>query len=186
YTSPVVRGAWVLESILGRPSPPPPPNISGIEPDIRGATTMRQLLEKHREDASCASCHQHIDPPGFALEDFDPTGALRTHYLNYEAGDGEKEKGKLVNGPPVDASGVLTDGRTFSGIAGFKKLLLATGRDDFRRCLTQKLMTYGLGRELGFSDRPAIARIMNESSAKGDGLRTLVHLIISSETFSNR
>ncbi|WAC19816.1 DUF1592 domain-containing protein [Luteolibacter sp. SL250] len=186
YTSPVVRGAWVLESILGRPSPPPPPNINGIEPDIRGATTMRQLLEKHREDSSCASCHQHIDPPGFALEDFDPTGAFRTHYVNYEAGDGEKEKGRLVNGPPVDATGVLTDGRTFSGIAGFKKLLLATGRDDFRRCLTQKLMTYGLGRELGFSDRPAVARIMNESSVKGDGLRTLVHLIVSSETFSNR
>lgn len=186
YTSPVVRGAWVLESILGRPSPPPPPNINGIEPDIRGATTMRQLLDKHRADSSCAACHQYIDPPGFALESFDPTGALRTHYISYEPGDGGKDKGALVNGAPVDASGVLTDGRTFSGIAGFKKLLLATGQDDFKRCLTKKLMTYGLGRELGFSDRPAIARIMNESSTQGNGLRTLIHLIVSSETFSTR
>ena len=186
YTSPVVRGAWVLESILGRPSPPPPPNINGIEPDIRGATTMRQLLEKHRADSSCASCHQYIDPPGFALENFDPTGALRTHYVHYEAAEGEKEKGKLVNGAPVDASGVLTDGRTFTDIAGFKKLLLATGQDDFRRCLTKKLMTYALGRELGFSDRPAIARIMTESAAQGNGLRSLIHLIVASETFSTR
>ena len=91
-----------------------------------------------------------------------------------------------MNGAPVDARGVLTDGRTFTDIAGFKKLLLATGQDDFRRCLTKKLLTYGLGRELGFSDRPAIARIMSESAAQGNGLRSLIHLIVASETFSTR
>lgn len=185
YTSPVVRGAWVLENILGRPSPPPPPNITGIEPDIRGATTMRQLLEKHRSDSSCASCHQYIDPPGFALESFDPTGAMRDHYVRYEANDTEKEQGKLVDGAPVDASGALPDGRKFTGIAEFKKLLM-TSQPDFERCLSKKLMTYALGRELGFSDRPAIVDVITETRVSGNGLRSMVHAIASSPTFSTR
>jgi Protein of unknown function (DUF1587)./Protein of unknown function (DUF1592)./Protein of unknown function (DUF1588)./Protein of unknown function (DUF1585)./Protein of unknown function (DUF1595). len=185
YTSPVVRGAWVLEAILGRPSPPPPPNISGLEPDIRGATTLRQQLDKHRNDSSCAACHQYIDPPGFALESFDPTGALRTKYVRYEVTDAEKREGHLVDGADVDATGNLADGRTFSGIAEFKKLLM-TSQDDFQRCLTKKLLTYGLGRELGFSDRPAIGQIMQATAAHGNGLRTLIHHLVASETFSTR
>ena len=185
YTSPVVRGAWVLDNILGKPSPPPPPNINGIEPDIRGATTMRQQLEKHRDDPSCAACHQYIDPPGFALESFDPTGALRTKYVRFEVTNAEKGKGNLIEGADVDATGNLADGRIFAGIAEFKKLLM-TSQDDFERCLTKKLLTYGLGRDLGFSDREAVAAIDKQAASGGHGLRTLIHIIAASETFSTR
>ncbi|HVJ47246.1 MAG TPA: DUF1592 domain-containing protein, partial [Luteolibacter sp.] len=184
-TSPIVRGTWVLENILGKPSPPPPPNINAIEPDIRGAVTIRQQLEKHRADSSCASCHQYIDPPGFALESFDPTGSFREKYMRFEVRDEAKGTGELVGGADVDSTGELSDGRKFDGILGFKKLLM-TSEDDFARCLTRKLLTYGLGRELGFSDRAAVEAIDRKVSSEGNGLRTLIHVIIQSELFSTR
>lgn len=184
-TSPIVRGTWVLENILGKPSPPPPPNINAIEPDIRGAVTIRQQLEKHRGDTSCSACHQYIDPPGFALESFDPTGSFRKKYVRYEIRDEAKGTGELVDGADVDPSGELSDGRTFEDILGFKKLLM-TSQDDFARCLTRKLLTYGLGRELGFSDRAAVETIDRKVAAEGNGLRSLIHAITQSEIFSTR
>jgi len=184
-TSPVVRGAWVLENILGRPSPPPPPNVGAIEPDIRGAVTVRQQLEKHRHETSCNACHQYIDPPGFALESFDPTGDFRTKYAHYEVTDAEKGKGKLVDGADVDATGQLSDGRPFADIRDFKKLLM-TSQDDFTLCLTRKLLAYGLGRDLGFSDRPTVESIRLHTAKNGNGLRTLVHAIVESEVFAIR
>ncbi len=181
-TSPVVRGVWVLENLLGQHVPPPPPNISGIEPDIREATTIREQLALHSNEQSCAACHQHIDPPGFALEAFDPVGAYRENYLQFVVSNAEKGWGRVAAGKPVDASGILPGGETFGSIVQFKELLLAD-RERFARCLAGRLATYGLGRELGFSDRGAIDTIVRETAAQGDGFRTLLRELITSPLF---
>ncbi len=184
-TSPVLRGVWVLENILGHATPPPPPGTPAIEPDIRGATTIREQLDKHRSSESCAVCHKLIDPPGFALESFDPTGAFREKYLRWNVSNAEKGWGSVGPGASVDATGHLATGEPFSGIREFKKLLLAR-RDDFAHCLAGKLMTYGIGRELGFSDRDAIDAIVTRADSTGGGLRTLIHAIVASDTFATR
>lgn len=169
-TSPVIRGAWVLENILGTPPPPPPPNVPVIEPDIRGATTIRDRLEKHRSNAACATCHALIDPPGFALESFDAIGRWRDAYY-----DSEK---KL----PVDPGGTLS-GEGFKNVAEFKKLLVER-RERFARCLVEKLLTMALGRELDVADRPAIRKILAAAAPEGYRLRDLVVLCCESELFA--
>lgn len=186
-TSPVVRGNWVLTNILGTPSPPPPKNVPGLEPDARGATTIRELLEKHRNIASCAVCHNKIDPPGQALESFDPIGALRQTYRTLGPGkptnfmiDGQRVKFKL--GEPVDSTGRLSDGSRFSDIRDFKKLLLQN-EPQVLKCLTEKLLIYSLGRPLGFSDRPAVKEIVQTVGAKKYGFRSLIHEIVQSRIF---
>jgi mono/diheme cytochrome c family protein len=184
-TSPVLRGVWVLENILGQHVPPPPPNAGSIEPDIRGATTVRELLEKHRSNESCQVCHEKIDPPGFALESFDPIGDQREKYLRWNVTNAEKGWGNVQPGAAVDASGNLATGEKFGDIREFKKLLLQRS-DAFSACLTEKLLTYGLGREMGFSDRPVIENIVRQSAAGGNGLRRLIHAIVGSEIFANR
>ena len=130
-TSPVQRGVWVLENILGSATPPPPPNVGGIEPDIRGATTVREQLEKHRKVPSCSVCHSRIDPPGFALESFDPIGEYREHYLGWKATDAEKGWGNVVQGAKVDCSGMLPTGETFSDVERVKAAPSATPRRLF-------------------------------------------------------
>lgn len=184
-TSPVVRGVWVLENILGDHVPPPPPNIAGIEPDIREATTIREQLDAHRNSESCRSCHQLIDPPGFALESFDPVGGYRENYLQFKVNPEHADKGwgSVIKAKEVDASGQLKSGEPFQNIREFKALLLRDP-EPFATTLTQRLLTYGLGRELGFSDRPAVADIVRKTSEKGNGLRTLVKEIILSEIFA--
>ncbi|HEV7281969.1 MAG TPA: DUF1592 domain-containing protein [Pirellulaceae bacterium] len=186
-TSPVTRGAWVLENLLGKEIPPPPPSVPGLEPDIRGASTIREQLDKHRDDASCNVCHRHIDPPGFALESFDPAGKHREKYLRFVVNPDHVEEGWGSVQPvaDVDASGTMTTGQSFEDIRQFKQLLVAD-KARFVRCLTEKLTTYGLGRELGFSDREAIERLARQTEKQGDGLRTLVKAIVLSETFQMR
>ena len=184
-TSPVLRGVWVLENILGQPTPPPPPNVGGIEPDIRGATTVREQLDKHRHVESCSVCHRKIDPPGFALESFDPIGDYRENYLRWKATNVEQGWGNVEQGAKVDASGNLQTGEAFAGIREFKKLLVEQ-RGAFNHCLTEKLLTYGLGREMGFSDRDAIEAIIRSTESHGTGLRSLIHAIVESETFANQ
>ncbi|MCA9146332.1 MAG: DUF1592 domain-containing protein [Planctomycetales bacterium] len=186
-TSPVVRGVWALENILGKHVPPPPASVSVIEPDIRGTTTVREQLEKHRDSESCRVCHQYIDPPGFALESFDPVGRFRTNYIRFQVNPqfADKGWGRLVEGAAVDPSGMWSTGETFDDIRGFKKMLLAH-RDDFARCLTEKLFTYGLGREMGFSDRAEIERVAELTRNPKHGLRSLVREIVLSPTFSQR
>jgi hypothetical protein len=169
-TSPVIRGAWVLENILGTPPPPPPPNVPVIEPDIRGATTIRERLEKHRAVAACATCHALIDPPGFALESFDAIGRWRDTYH-----DTEKK-------PPVDPSGDLS-GESFKNVAEFKRLLVERP-ERFARCLVEKLLVMALGRELDVADRPAIRRILARAAPDGYRLRDLVVLCCESELFA--
>lgn len=170
-TSPVIRGIWVLENILGTPPSPPPPDVEPLEPDIRGATTIRDQLEKHRKVDSCAQCHRKIDPLGFALENFDPIGAWRDRY----------PQGR-DRGPTIDASGQLPDGDQFSDISGLKKILSGRKR-QFAHCLTEKMLTYALGRKLDLADRPQLDAIVTESDRRGDGLQDLVLLIVSSEVF---
>ncbi|MDF1738957.1 MAG: DUF1592 domain-containing protein [Verrucomicrobiales bacterium] len=180
-TSPVLRGVWVLENILGHHVPPPPPNIAGIEPDIREATTVREQLDLHRNNESCRSCHQYIDPPGFALESFDPIGGFRENYLQFIPTPG-KSWGKVIQAKEVDASGELSSGETFKEIREFKALLLKD-EERFLRCLTDRLLTYGLGRELGFSDRQAVETLVEQAQNRGGGLKTLLKLIVGSDLF---
>ena len=138
-TSPVTRGIWVLDNILGSPPPPPPPDVDPLEPDIRGATTIREQLAKHRNVATCAECHRRIDPIGFALESFDPIGSFRQRYS-----DGS---GRPVS--IVDTTGTLPSGESFDDIAELKQLLLKQ-KTQFASCLTEKMLTYALGRKVGF------------------------------------
>ena len=167
-TSPVLRGVWLLENILGTPPSSPPPDVEPIDPDVRGATTIREQLEKHRSVASCNDCHRKIDPPGFALENFDPIGGWRTSY-----GRGKK----------IDASGLLSTGQKFKDIIDFKNLLLAR-KELFARALTTKLLAYSLGRHVSFSDRPHVDRIVAELDTRGNGFRDLIKLVVTSEPFS--
>jgi hypothetical protein len=184
-TSPVIRGVWVLENILGRHVPPPPPNVTGIEPDIRGATTIREQLQKHRDVPSCNTCHRHIDPPGFALESFDPIGRYRKNYLKWLPHPQNAEWGHVADGAPVDPAGKTATGQAFAGIADFKKLLLEN-KKSFALCLTEKLMTYGLGRELGYSDRDEVESVVAKAAVDGSGLRALILAIVQSPAYSRR
>jgi len=189
-SSPVTRGAWVMERILGETPQPPPPGIPGVEPDIRGASTLRELLDRHRNLVSCKACHQKIDPPGFAMESFNPIGGYRDRYRSL--GEGERVnleiQGRRVRyrlGPVVDASGQLPDGRPFADYVAFRDLLAAES-DLLARTLTKKLLTFATGRELGFSDRTEIERIVHASREQGHGVRDLIHLVVASEIFQNK
>ncbi len=182
-TSPVLRGVWVLENILGKHIPPPPPNIAGVEPDIREATTIREQLDLHRSSESCNSCHQYIDPLGFALESFDPIGGYRDRYLRFHVTNEEKGWGSVVPAKHVDASGQMSTGESFSSFIEFREWLVENA-DQFTYCLTERLATYALGREMGFSDRAALKAIAEKTKAEGLGLRTLIHNLISSPLFT--
>ena len=171
-TSPVIRGVWLLENILGAPPAPPPPNIPGLEPDIRGAKTIREQLQKHREAANCRTCHKQIDPPGFALEHFDAIGRWRGHYM--------ADKVAL----PVDASGRF-GATTFKDVSGLKTELL-NRREQFARCLVEKLLLHALGRELDVADRPHIRKIVETAAKNGYRLRDLVILCVESELFRQK
>ena len=166
-TSPVVRGIYVLNKLLGYNPPSPPDDVPDIEPDVRGATTLREQLIKHRADVTCAQCHNKIDPPGFALENFDAIGAWRDQYPS-----------KLK----VDASGKLPAGKSFTSNAEFRTLIVAE-ESAFTRCLTQKILTYAIGRKLNSSDRPSIDRIIKEMNGGEKGLRDLIQAVVDSESF---
>lgn len=190
-TSPVVRGAWMMERILGKPVPPPPAGVSAVEPDVRGATTMRQQLEKHRTNPSCNVCHAKIDPAGFALENFDVFGGWRDKYR--ALADGEKAPGIGKNGQkfafryiqPVDASGSLPDGQKFQGVRELKRLLVKDER-QIARNLTNQLIIFATGASVQFSDRPKVEAILDRAASKGYGVKTLMQLLIESELFRNK
>ena len=166
-TSPVVRGVWVLENLLGDPPQPPPPDVEPLDPDIRGATTIREQLEKHRQVASCNDCHRSIDPMGFALENFDPIGGWRTRY------------GK---NRPIDASGTLPDGQQYQSVVEFRRLLLGRS-EQFARALAGKLLAYAIGRHVTSSDRPHVDRIVRELAEHDHGMRELIFQVVTSEPF---
>ena len=191
-TSPVPRGAFVMDRLLGLPPEPPPPNIPAIEPDARGAKTIREQLDKHRSNAACASCHAKMDPPGFALESFDVIGGARTRYRSIGAGDAAPRGSidpfigiSFKLGPNVDASGVLPDGRTFAGSNEFQDLL-AADRGVLLKNLARQLVIYGTGRNVSFGDREQLGAITASTQKKGGGVRTLIHELTQSELFKTR
>lgn len=191
-TSPVLRGAWIMERVLGLTPPPPPPSLPAVEPDIRGAKTIRQLLDKHRNEESCAACHTRIDPAGFALENFDVMGGWREKYRAIADGVPPVEgigKGGLKftfhYAQPVDAAGELWDGRPFRDIRDFKRLLLDS-ETQIARNLARQLTTYATGAPVRFSDRAAVEKILERTRAGGFGVRSLVHAIVQSELFLNK
>jgi hypothetical protein len=163
-TSPVKRGVWVLEKLFGTPPSPPPPDVPPIEPDIRGATTIRQQLEKHRSVQSCADCHARIDPLGFVFEAYDPIGQFRSAYQS---------------GAAIDTTGEYR-GQPFSSPADIRDYLV-DHPDLLAHNLAERLATYALGRSLGFTDQPALRRLQSDWKAKGYALRELIHLITTSE-----
>jgi mono/diheme cytochrome c family protein len=187
-TSPVTRGVWVLERILGTPPPKPPADVPAIEPDTRGATTIREQLAKHRQSATCAACHAKIDPPGFALESFDVIGGWRENYRSTGNGETVTMDGRrmpYLKGPKIDPAGVLPDGRAFRNIDDLKQLLLED-KDQIARALTEKLLTYATGSAPEPADQREVEAIVRAIRAKNYGLRALVHEIVQSELFQNK
>jgi hypothetical protein len=188
-TSPVLRGVYVLERLLGYHPSPPPPSVPAVEPDIRGAKTIRELLAKHREDPSCASCHAKIDPPGFALESFDVMGRWRDNYRSL--GEGSKRiagLGRSGNefvhyiGTKVDSSGRMYKGEAFDGINEFKKLLLQD-KEVIARNLVHQLIVYATGAPVSFSDRDEVTAILNQTKSSDYGVRSIIYAIVESPLF---
>ncbi len=173
-TSPVVRGVFVGERILGIHIPPPPADVPAVEPDIRGAVSIRDQLAKHSSDESCAACHLKIDPQGFALETFDPVGLWREKY-----GNGKKGAAK------VDPSGVTLEGEKFDGIRGWKDIYL-NRPDQLTESFANQLLTYATGAEPRFSDREAIAHIVKTAGEKDYGMRSIFHATLGSEVFRTK
>jgi hypothetical protein len=190
-TSPVPRGAFVLDRILGKPPEPPPANVAAIEPDVRGGKTIREQLDKHRGNPACASCHVKMDPYGFALESFDVIGGYRTRYRSIGAGD-PAPRGAIDPfigisfklGPKVDPSGKLADGRTFRDIRELRDLLAADSGVLLRN-LARQFAIYGMGRNLSFADRDEIDAVVAATRRRG-GVRTLIRELIASRLFSAR
>ena len=191
-TSPVLRGVYVMERFLGDPPAPPPPTIPAIEPDIRGASTIRELLAKHRGDPSCASCHQKIDPPGFALESFDVMGHWRENYRSLLRGS-ERIEGVGRSGnefvhyiaQQVDSTGKTSDGDPFTNILEFKKLLLQD-EETIARNLVEQLLVYATGAPIHFADRDEVSAILENSCVSEYGVRTIIHEIVQSSLFRRK
>ena len=171
-TSPVGRGKWVLENVLGTPPPPPPPNVPELEPaeDTGRVLAMRERMEQHRENPVCASCHRVMDPLGLALENFDAIGRWRSH---------------MPGGGAIDASGTMPDGAGFDGPAELRRLLVRD-REQFATVVAEKLLTYALGRGVEYYDAPAVRQIVRGSAAGGYGLASLVVGVVQSTPFQMR
>jgi hypothetical protein len=189
-TSPVVRGVFTTERLLGFPVPPPPPNVPAIEPDTRGATTVRELLEKHRVEG-CASCHVKLDPPGLALESFDVIGGLRDRYRSTEKGDGVRKamangrQIKYLASRTVDSRGETAEGQAFSDLDQLRALWMARP-DRIARAWVTQLIAYATGAETDFADRAEVDRIVSDCQNKGYGVRSLIHRIAQSSLFQNK
>jgi hypothetical protein len=170
-TSPVLRGKWVLDNLLGTPPPPPPPNVPALKE--RGAEiqnlTMRQRMEQHRSNPVCASCHSRMDPIGFALDNFNPIGQWRTQ----DAGN------------PIDSSGAMADGTRFDGPVELRKALLKNP-EQVVYTVAEKLLTYALGRDVEFYDAPALRRILREADPSEQRWSSLFVGIVQSTPFQMR
>ena len=194
-TSPVLRGVWVLDRIMGAAAKPPPASVPAIEPDIRGAVTIREQLAKHRQIETCAACHADIDPPGFALESYDVIGGFRDYYRALGTRDRirqpETNISKWLARPPygrgkdVEAGDQLKDGRKFADLVEFKKLLLADA-DQVPRCVAQKLMVYATGSPIEYGDQAEIEKIVSQIKSKNYGLRSTVHAVVASPLFQSK
>jgi len=166
-TSPVKRGKWVLENLLGTPPPPPPANVPALDDETQLTGTLRQQMEQHRANPVCASCHARMDPIGFGLENFDPAGLWR---------DTDKDS-------PIDPSGALLTGEKFNGAAELVQILADKKRTDFLRCLSEKMLTYALGRGLEYYDRVTTDQIIDQMEKGGDKFSVLLLSVINSVPF---
>jgi hypothetical protein len=175
-TSPVTRGAWVSENILGIKPPPPPDVVPAIEPDVSGTTTIRERLAKHSTDRACAECHRKIDPLGFSLESFDPVGRWRITY----------PKPKKGAAPKIDTTGEFASGETYQDFAGFRDILHDKREEQFTRHLIRSLLAYSTGRLMEPADEFAIDRIQEKVKQQGLGLRSLVVECLTSDVFRSR
>ena len=180
-TSPVRRGVWILERLLGDPPPPPPPNAGDIPPGVPGLdkVTVRERLRLHREQSQCARCHDKIDPLGFALENFNAAGEWRDREAQGNSSQWS------ANDPPIDTKAQLPDGTSFVGVEGLQNELLKR-QDQFLHCLAEKMYVYALGRELGYADAPAIDDAVRHMKQNQYTLRSLIHHIVSSDLFRTR
>ncbi|MDA8744631.1 DUF1592 domain-containing protein [Rubripirellula amarantea] len=183
-TSPVTRGNFVLTNFLGTPPSPPPAGIGSIEPDTRGKTTIREILAAHRNIETCNQCHREIDPPGFALESFDPIGQFRTHYRVSGSGGflAAFSGATFHDGPQVDASGTTADGEHFDGIEEFKQHLVRE-EDQVARHFVSQLIVYSTGSEIQFADRMTVDGILEQSKNNQYRVRDIIHAVIQSEVF---
>ncbi|QDU24963.1 hypothetical protein ETAA8_00240 [Anatilimnocola aggregata] len=193
-TSPVLRGVWLLERIVGTPAPPPPPNAGSIEPDTRGSTTIREQLAKHQSVKTCAGCHQKIDPPGFVLEAFDPIGRYRDYYRTTETGQkieikdaraffgGNYGHVKYLKGATVDTKSRLPGGVEIADVRAYKAALAARP-ELLARSLARKLVTFATGVSVEVGDELVVDTILEKSQASDFGLRTLIHEVVQSELF---
>ena len=175
-TSPVTRGAWVSENILGIKPPPPPDIVPAIEPDVSGTTTIRERLAKHSTDRACAECHRKIDPLGFSLESFDAVGRWRVNYA----------KPKKGPAPKIDTSGEFASGETYKDFAGFRDILHDKRDEMFTRHLIRSLLSYSTGRLMEPADEFAVDRIHDKVKQQGLGLRSLVVECLTSDVFRSR
>jgi hypothetical protein len=175
-TSPVTRGAWVSENILGIKPPPPPDVVPAIEPDVSGTTTIRERLAKHSTDRACAECHRKIDPLGFSLESFDPVGRWRITY----------PKPKKGAAPKIDTTGEFASGETYQDFTGFRDILHDKREEMFTRHLIRSLLAYSTGRLMEPADEFAIDRIQEKVKQQGLGLRSLVVECLTSDVFRSR
>jgi hypothetical protein len=187
-TSPVVRGAWVMERLLGEPPPPPPPSVPAVEPDIRGAATIRDLLALHTQSKSCASCHARFDPVGMALENFDILGGWRTQYRGLEQGEavsGIDRAGhdyRYTLSAPVDAAGRLLDGREFRDIRELKAHLASQPRQLAKNLLHQMVL-YATGTPVRFSERTEIESLLTKCAPTDYRVGDLLHALVQSPLF---
>ncbi len=176
-TSPVTRGVWVSENLLGVVPPPPPDEVPEIDSDVSGATTIRERLLKHAADKTCAECHRKIDPLGFGLETFDPIGRWRTNYPKTKK-DGPS--------PKIDATGEFPSGEAYADFREFKKILVEGRRDLFARHLVSKLLAYSTGRHMEVADDYEIEDILGRVREKDYGLRDMVVEVLTSKIFRSR
>jgi len=208
-TSPVTRGAWLMDRILGRPPNPPPPDIAAVDPDVRGTTTIRQQLDVHRNNTLCAGCHAKMDPAGFALENFDVIGGWRTLYRFTGEKPATEDTPRLGKDPvkpdflgvlpnqwihvmnnvryglPVDASGATVEGRAFKDINEFKRILFAE-EEQIARNLTERLIQYSTGARVSFADRPQVEAILSRTREGHFGLRSLICETIYTQLFRRK
>ena len=184
-TSPVKRGVWVMDRLLDDPLPPPPANVPAIDPDTRGATTIREQLALHSNHAACAACHVKIDPTGFALEAFDVMGGHRDRYRSTSKGDPAPEAvrerwlARYRLALPVDSSGQLPDGRSFADVRALKTLLTEDPR-QLARAFVAQMARYATGADLSYADRRTIEGILDRAAPNHYGIRSLIHAIAAS------
>jgi hypothetical protein len=168
-TSPVLRGKWILANMLGAPPPPPPADVpalkeAGMDNQLR---SIRERMEEHRKNPACASCHQRMDPLGFSLENFDALGKWRT----------------VSDGAPIDAAAALPDGTRFQGLDGLRTLLVSH-HDEFVRTLSEKLLSYGVGRIVEYYDLPAVRQIARDAAAHDYRWSSLISAVVRSAPFT--